>query len=458
MLQVGNMKQTIVFSIVMILVAIIVVSSLILYETGFLGNQSPNVSSSAPWQHPIENFATGLAADSGKVFTIDISGNIACYNAGSGRSIWNGSVGSYFSKGVTVSDGKVYGGAGGALVGCLDETTGKTQWETMCAVASDLYFKRAPDNIIAKNNYVVAITDSVTAFNISNGDVLWQAIPYEIPTSLGNITNLNNWWVAGFPLSGDPFDGNTIYALGGNWSNQYIFKLNTDTGTILWQSNITTVNDRPNASGTYQDQVIFADENQVFSLNSTSGDSLWNYTVGASIYEPTFSQNLLLFGASDGTFNAVNLANGALEWKTKVDNQNLFGLVNSNNFVTVFPVQVDLQNQRIYYGFDVTEQLGTSSMNKHDRLTGNLCALDLTTGKIIWIQQIDDTGEFYGTPVGLTVNNNTVYLTENLALWIYDATSGNLINTQQVDHYILPPVNSNNEVFIAADLFLNAYS
>jgi outer membrane protein assembly factor BamB len=93
--------------IVAILIAVMVVASLaVLYESGFFSPQGSRVL----WQRDIEQFATGLAAADGKVFTIDVSGNVNCYDSQTGGFIWEGSVGGYFASGLIVSGGKVYGG------------------------------------------------------------------------------------------------------------------------------------------------------------------------------------------------------------------------------------------------------------------------------------------------------------------------------------------------------------
>jgi len=447
--------------IVIGLIAIIVASSLIVYENGLFTPQELQLPTSPPWQRPIENFATGIAAADGKVFTIDIWGNINCYDAQSGKSLWNGSIGGYFASGITVSGGKVYGGTNGAEVGCLNEETGKFQW-SFNALFSDLYFKKPPNSIIVQDGLVIAISDGVSVHNATTEKLLWQATSYAYSPSLGilygNITDLNTWWAAGFPLGGDPFDGNIVYALGGNFSGEYVFKLNTDNGAILWRSNIASLNGITSVLATYQGQVIIENGNQILSLDDASGDILWSINVGASIYQPAVYNGLLLFGASNGNFYALNMADGAIAWKTKVDSQNLFALVNSNNFVTTSPIQVDPQNQQIYWSFAVTQQLGTSSGNVNDQYNGTLCSLDLATGNVTWTQQINDSGAFSNTPIGLAFNDNTVFLTENYALWMLNASTGNLIKSQQFDHYILPPIVLGNETFVAADLYLIALS
>ncbi len=67
-----------------------------------------------------------------------------------------------------------------------------------------------------------------------------------------------------------------------------------------------------------------------------------------------------------------------------------------------------------------------------------------------------DRGALDDIPIGLVFNNNTVFLTENTALWMFNASTGNTVKTQQFDHYVLPPIILGNETFVAADLYLIA--
>jgi len=72
--------------IVIGLISIILVSSLIAYELGFIKSSGPSANSSgALWQRPIENFANSLAADDGKVFTTDNFDNLNCFDSQNGN-------------------------------------------------------------------------------------------------------------------------------------------------------------------------------------------------------------------------------------------------------------------------------------------------------------------------------------------------------------------------------------
>jgi outer membrane protein assembly factor BamB len=455
--------------IVIGLVVITVASSLIIYENGLLNP----AGSSIAWQRAIDNFATGLVADNDKVYVLDNFGTVSAFTTQSGGSVWNSSstVG-YFASGLYLSSDKVFGGGSGASVGCIDKATGKFQWSFWGEIATDLWDKRAPDNIIADADIIAAIDGGVSVHNATTGLHVWQASRPEFPdVTFGNLTDLSNWWVNAYPLSGNPFEGNFVYVLAGNYSNPYVSKFNFETPNFVWRSNITLTGYPiaypeafPGYSGnavsviaTYQGQVIIQNSNQILSLNATSGDQLWSTNIGASIYQPAANNDLLLFGASDGYFYGLNLSNGLVQWKTSVDSQNLMSTVNNGNItLTVYPVQV--QNNRVYWSFGVTRQLGTSSENKHDRYVGVVFSLNLSSGKLLWTRQLDDSGAFFGFSAGLVVNKDTAYLNENNALWVFGASNGNVARNQRFDHYLLAPVLSGNMVFVASDLQLTAYS
>lgn len=425
------------------LATIIVVSSLAIYANSVLNPEGSHVA----WGRSIPNFATALTTDDGEVFTMDISGNVNAYDQKTGASIWNGSsVGGYFAKGLIVAEGKVYGGFHYASVGCLDESTGQFLWNRMYTAGAN----QAPDNLIAKDGRLFVVAEGpsagVTALNASTGDILWQT-PYRYDI-YGNITDSRTWWVAGYPLEGDPFEGNTVYALGGNQSNAYIFKLDTSNGKVLWQTSNFTLMAIPSVITTFNGQVIIENGNQFQSLNQTTGDNLWHKEINAtSLYSPRAYEDVLFFGTSDGNFCALNMFSGNISATTKVDSQNL--LVNTNNYTpTVYPIQIDQGKHRIYWSF---------GFNLQDQYEGTLVSLDLTTCNIVWTKQMQDSILGFEGQAGLAINKDTVYLTENDALWVFTSSNGDLSRNQHFDHYVLAPTTYDDEVFVASDLQLTAY-
>jgi outer membrane protein assembly factor BamB len=434
-------------------VAIVLAAFLIVVFGGFLSPQGRHIL----WQRNISQFATGFAAQDDRVFTLDISGGVVCYSATNGQTVWSGGRSSYFCSGLTASADIVYSGKKYS-VEALDASTGEFLYGF--GVPID-YSNRPPDSITVVDGRVVAtgrfgMGESITVHNAADGRLLWEALPYPAVPVFGNITNERDWWVGGYPLGGRFLDGNSVYASIEEATTFHILKLNTDNGKVLWRANFTNLGG--SVLALYQGQVIVQNGKSVLSLNSASGATLWSADVGATIYQSTTANGLLFFGASDGNFYAIRLADGSLAWKTSVDDEHLLSIVNSNNLLTVYPIQIDPENNRIDYALAVTQQLGTSSETKHDQYTGFLSSLDMATGNKVWTTKFEATDVFYETPVGLVVNKDTAFLSSNTYLWTFTASTGNTLGVQRFDHYVLPPVMSEGKVFLAADLHVTAYT
>jgi len=447
MLQVCKLNRRFSVFIAVSLILVVVAASLaVLYENGFL-TDSTETEPTILWQRDIEIFATGLAAADGKVYTIDVWGNICCYEAQTDASVWNGSIGAYWGKGVTASSSMVYEGKSGAVVGALDAATGEFQWSVSVA-SSSLYSKRAPDNITVVDGRVFVTTNSFSALNATTGKLLWEITDYgTIADQPGNIYGVRGW----------PLEGNLVYATTGGSSGAYIYRLNPDDGTILWRIN-GTFSDRPISS---HGQVIMYNQTAVFSLNETSGASLCSYNVGASIYQPTATSNgLLVFEASDGNVYALHLSDGTLAWKTYVDSQNITALANSDNPLKGLPIQIDPQNQRAIGGFVVTTQLGAFVQNGSEEYTGFLCSLDIDTGSIVWSKQFSANGDVSheNAHFDFALTKNNIYLTTGFDdFWTLSESTGNIIEPQHFEHYVSSPVAEDNRVFVVAGLWLSAY-
>jgi FOG: WD40-like repeat len=273
--------------LVIALVAAIAISSLAIYGYMALNPSGSNGS----WQWPLQNFATGIVADNNNVYVGDIFGNVAAFSAQSGASVWNSSADTgYFAGGLVQSGDRVYGGGSVASVGCLDKATGILQWSFYGMINTDLWAKRAPDAIIVSDKVVASVDGGVSVHDVDTGAFLWQASrPYAYPpVDFGNLTDLNTWWVAAYPLGGNPFEGNYVYVLSGNFSNPCISKFNFQTRTFAWNSSITLTSFPivyPEASpgyssnavsviGHYQGEVIIQNINQIVCINDSSGSQL----------------------------------------------------------------------------------------------------------------------------------------------------------------------------------------
>lgn len=429
-----------------LIAGLVFASFAVLYLNGYFSPQGSRVS----WQSEIPQFATGLTASDGKAFVLDIHGGIGAYDAANGNHIWGGSVGGYFAAGIVVGSGRVCGGTGYATVGGLDEATGQSLWRFSAPQDTG---KLAPESISIVDGRVVAtgrwgMGSSLVVHSAKDGQLLWENSPYTV----GNITNELNWSVKGFLLGGVPFEGNSIYASNSNSSGTYIFKLDTDNGNTLWRANASRVG---SVLAIYKEQVIIQSDNVIFSLNDTSGSSLWSFDAGTSTYAPTaIYDDLLLFAASDGNIYALHLSDGKLAWKAPFDSANLLSIANADNRLTLLPIQIDPDSGRAFWSYGVTTV--TRPADKlQTNYTGYMTSFDLQTGKITWTHRIEGSDV---APSGWAVNKNTIFLTQGNDLSTFDKSTGSLFDVQHFDHYVLPPVAADSTVFVAGDLHLTAYT
>jgi hypothetical protein len=453
-------------------ITVILAFSSIIYELGLMRSSAP---SSILWQRPIENFATALAVDDGKVFMADDKGNLLAFDSQSGESLWNSSIylgtsdkwspsGAYRARYLVVSGNQVYVAIENARVSSFDKDDGTFLW-----TFQNPDFSEGGPSIIVKDGVIFAITDAISAHDAITGELLWEANPILENYNESNI----------FPLVGG-VDGKFVYATGGVFPRLHFYKINAENGNVVWRSNITwdaTVLTWgagniyvpllvASANGKIIIEVIFEAKSWVsrfYCLDSSSGEDLWNIDVGGDgknpfVFGPIVYNNLFLFAKGDGYLYAVNLEDGTVAWKTKVDTQNLFSNNGFyNNGAQPTSIQIDSGSQRLFWGLNVAES-GPSS-----NYTGVLCSLNLSNGNVEWIKNLESEnaayGSFmYGTKLAFNNETNKLFLIKNNGLWMFSASTGDLVQSQQFDHYVFPPIVLGNETFVVADLWLFAYA
>ena len=441
-----NKKWIITVSIIAIVIIVVPVGWILTQERESQTNDDSEPASIL-WQVDIENFASGLAAADGRVYTIDIFGDITSYDAMTGDVAWEGSVGGYFSKGLVIYEKWVYGGAGSGVVGCLDIKSGRHLWD-LAGIPRIKYGKQAPENFTVVDGRLFVKTNAFSAFNATTGKLLWLIEEYgHIPGQSVTLWGFDVW----------AFENNLLIGRSAGPEWRYIHRLNPDDGTIIWAV-IGMFADSPVI---YQEQIIFQNvsKTEILSLDKSSGDLLWSFDVGATICEPIEYNGLLLFGTSNDSFYALHLDNGTLAWKTSVPSQNIISLVNYDNPLEALPAIIDQQNQRVISLFAVTTQTGIDEMHVEDHHYGILCSLDLETGEVIWTEYFSGKGDISNQYLvfDYASTENHIYLTAINDLLIFSTKTGNLIESQHFEHQISPPVAENGEVFVAADLWLLAY-
>ncbi len=308
----GKLNKRLLLLIVVALITVVTASSfVVLYHDDSPAPSEPSQPNEPPpvlWQRSIDNFATDLAVADGKVYVPDNWGNVFCFESQNGKPVWTSRLGSYMAGGskVAVYERKVYVGGSGSVVNKLDERTGNLELTFQAPTTSSYGSKSSPDFFVADGR-VFASQNGMAVYDAGSGELFWEYSSYLDSITLGDAS-------ASAPESD--------YVLIRGTS-----RINLNNGSTLWR--VGGWHTEPPVIS--QGQVILwnydafeRDVGQnVLSVNASSGDTLWSFDAGASIFQPTVYNGLLLFGASDGNFYALHMTNGTVAWKTHVDTQNI---------------------------------------------------------------------------------------------------------------------------------------
>lgn len=426
------------------------------------------------WQLDLDHFATELAVSDGILFMTDNNGGLYCFDTKTGASIWNTTVGGTERHRILISENRVYVAFNYARVSSFAKDNGTLLWTFQ--IPQDAVFEMTP-RLALEDELLFSITNTIYARDAITGEPLWEADPLE--------ERFDHFIF--IPLNGDFMDGEFMYTVGRDlnlgysesFANMHFYKINAKTQKVVWRSPVTwdgtvintgTALFNPRVVARTQERIIIevidqgvSTVNQFLCLNSTTGRELWSTDVGSGggSFTSIVYNDLLIFAKPDGYIYALNMTDGSVVWKTKVDTQDLlsinimYGNPLFGNSLQPSPFQIDARNQRLFWYFTVKNSLPPNND------TGVLCSLNISDGEVIWIKHLK-TGlsDFkWSRPIMLNEETDHIFLTKNNSLWIFNASSGELVQSQeQFEHYILAPIVSENITFVASDLWLFAYS
>jgi outer membrane protein assembly factor BamB len=443
-LKVVKLTRRLSLFIVLGLIAVVAGASLaVLYQEGFLTPPAQRIL----WQSGLAHLATDFTVADGKVFVTNDGGGVSTYDAQSGESLWNASVGGYGPHTIKAYEGKVYVSGGESLVYKLDENTGTIELTFEAPAYSDLKAKAIPWFVVADVR-VFASHNGMAEYNATTGELFWWH-PAEGSSRVGNAA-------ASAPES------NFVFVL-------YNSRIDVNNGTRLWYVPAAYSSEPSLVS---QKQVIFwnyalnrnydyfnRDFGQiVLCVDVSSGESLWSFDVGAPIFQPTASNGLVLFGAENGYFYALNQTDGTLKWKTYIDlltlilryNQ-LSLLQKSGPYLSASPPLVDSQNQRIFWNVFIPN-------NEQNKYSATIWSLDLSNGSRVWTTPVT-SNPIYSTyeAVNMALLNNALYVSGQNNLFCLDASTGSIQWRRNFDHNLLSPIAADNKVFVVGDGYVIAY-
>ncbi|CUX96604.1 Outer membrane protein assembly factor BamB precursor [Candidatus Doolittlea endobia] len=218
--------------------------------------------------------------------------------------------------------------------------------------------------------------------------------------------------------------------------------LDADSGKEIWSNNLSihtgffSCNRPAQLSGgvSVADSRIYLGSElaKVYALNAQNGSVVWQTTVaGEALSTPVISDGMVLIHTSNGMLQALNKADGVIKWTVNLD-MPLLTLRGESSPTTAFGTAIVggdngrvsavminhgqlIWQQRISQSSGATEitrinDVQTTPVVVNDAVyalayNGNLAALDLHSGRVIWSLGI-------GSATNLIVNDGRIYLVD----------------------------------------------
>jgi outer membrane protein assembly factor BamB/DNA-binding transcriptional ArsR family regulator len=427
----GAFSKNVVKSVTLLLVILLVASSSIaVFEYTQVSqlqvqiNELKEKLTSGPnmvWERDLGiNIADFVVADD-KAFAMTFDGDSHCFSLQDGRTLWSYSLGGYamWTHLITVSDGKVYAGSRGSVLTAFEANTGTFLWQFKPNVTSSIASKSPPEFDVL-NGKVLVNADGFFVLDAVTGTLLWGS------TSHSDV------------YQASAFANNQIFATEIAKYPDYrasLVSFDADTGQKRWSTpighdvgSIVVANGRIVLWDLHQNQTIFC-------VDETSGVLLWQFDVGSTVFQPTVANGLILLGASDGNFYAIN-EDGSVRWQYESHFQ-------STRYGAAAAPKVF--GNTVLVGFEF----------------GQVSALGLLDGKLIWTTPVS------GIVGSLVISNNDLYvisgayvLETNVGANLYkiSADDGSIQWKQTYNYWALPPAYASNRLYVAADLKVIAYN
>jgi len=370
--------------------------------------------SNVVWTHDFGVNIADFAVADGKVFTMTFDGDLYCLDQQIGQALWSRSLGGYvmWSKLIAVADGKVFAGSRGSIVSCLSEDTGEVLWQFGANASSSIAFKSPPEFSVV-NGKVFTTGDGFYVLNSVDGKLLWEYLDYysayySVPSFV------RNWAVA----------DDRVFAGGWDHSSDNLFCFSAASGTILWRYNMSV-----NSPPIVNDGKVFVwnydNGSSILCLDESSGLPTWKFDVGSTVFQPTVAEGLLLFGADNGNFYALS-EDGTVKWQYESKH------ATSDYATAAAPIVAD---NKVIVGYEA----------------GYVGALTLLDGQLLWRTPIS------ANVASLAVDSNSLYITSGTNIYSIKMDDGKIQWNQTFNYWALPPVYSDNKLYVAADLKVTAY-
>jgi outer membrane protein assembly factor BamB len=257
-------------------------------------------------------------------------------------------------------------------------------WESSVGDGVSDYFSRLKPIVSYGKLYSASRDGDVIAFEIESGDKVWSVDLSDVNGERGFFDSRQSALLNGGPVTGI----NKVFI---GSENGDVFSLNAESGEIDWQGKVKgeVITAPALDSGVL---IVNTASGVLKAFNASNGQDEWqiDQEVPAltlrGVSAPTIASGGVIVGSADGTLSVYLLETGQQGWTIDV------GKATGS---TELEGVIDVDSAPLLYGDKIY-----SISSK-----GNLVAVDLRTGRMLWERQ-------YSSYRQLSVSGNTIYLTD----------------------------------------------
>ena len=257
-------------------------------------------------------------------------------------------------------------------------------WESSVGNGVSGYFSRIQPSVAYGKLYSASREGNVTAFGLEKGEKLWSTDLSDLKGEHGFFDSRKSALLNGGPITG-------IKKLFIGSENGKVFALDADTGKLDWQGEVKgeVIAAPAIDSGIL---VVNTASGVIKAFNASNGKVEWQIEQEVpaltlrGVSSPAISSGGVVVGSADGTMKVYILESGQEGWTAEIGEA-----TGSTQLERV----IDVDSSPVIFG----DKVYSISVR------GNLAAVDLRTGRMIWERQ-------YSSYHDLTISGNIIYLTD----------------------------------------------
>jgi outer membrane protein assembly factor BamB len=313
-------------------------------NTGFSSGAAPTSDVLQLWNYTLDESGITVVAPpvvaNGFVYVGSADSTVYCFDCATGTKVWGFAAGGETASSPAVIDDRVYVGSEDGYIYCLDASDGNQLWNYPVGDSADV-----PVNFADGRLYFESQGGDVDCLDAASGERLWSfstgARVYGVSPAVYDgyvfATNGNGsvfcldaasgvrvWDVTLEAAVDSPVVVDGFVYCGSNDGNAYC--LDAADGAKIW--NYTTWynsagpshgyhwgNKVSSPAVAYGHVYVGSADFDVFCLDATSGDKIWNFSTGAGVYAPPAVAGGYVFaGSYDGNVYCLNASSGAEIW------------------------------------------------------------------------------------------------------------------------------------------------